>query len=299
MKKYLWVEDGFHKGAGALREVFSSRFADPRRGHSDRFVWDFWHVPDQYTLLRTPAQQYFPAEIFDPFLDDLADWGRRTLGCSALSPPWLSYYIDGCQQHLHSDVPHGPWAYVFSLSPRRLKFTGGETLILKPETLSYWQNFSDARNREQSSFVERVSPKFNRLTVFDPRLPHGVTPVKGTMDPREARLVVHGWFTDPRPCLEGALKASQIARALDEAVGRFGETLSAEGIWHGILSLRIPVAANGSVGKVEVLADTLVPVDADPRSAPRIRKALMQEFMGLKFPKARGPSVVTLPLLFR
>ncbi|RYZ93967.1 MAG: hypothetical protein EOP11_27050, partial [Proteobacteria bacterium] len=148
MKKYLWVEDGFYQGARELRSVFEERFADPRQGHSDRFVWDFWHVPDQYTLLRTPAMPYFPSATFEPFLDRLADWGRDVLGCAALSPPWLSYYIEGCQQQFHSDVPHGPWAYVFSLSPPRQVFTGGETMLLRPQVLDYWRSFSDAADRE-------------------------------------------------------------------------------------------------------------------------------------------------------
>lgn len=54
--------------------------------------------------------------------------------------------------------------------------------------------------RMQVTFVE---PEFNRLTVFDPRLPHGVRPVRGTQDPREARLVLHGWFTEPTPFFTG------------------------------------------------------------------------------------------------
>jgi hypothetical protein len=299
MKKYLWVEDGFYKAAGELRSVFEERFQDPRRGHSERFVWDFWHVPDQYTLVRTPAMPYFPAAAFDPFLDRLADWGRDVLGCAALSPPWLSYYVDGCQQQLHSDVPHGPWAYVFSLSPRRLAFTGGETLLLRPQVLDYWRSFSDASDREQGAFVERVAPRFNRLVVFDPRIPHGVTPVRGTMDPREARLVVHGWFTEPRPCLRGALRASQVARPLDEAVGRFTEELAAEGLWHGVLSVRLKVSAAGAAAAPEILADTLVPVDADPRGGKRVRAALIRNLSGLRFPKAKAGSVITLPLLFR
>ena len=46
---------------------------------------------------------------------------------------------------------------------------------------------------------------FNRLTVFDPRLPHGVRPVEGVRDPRQARLVLHGWFADPEPFFTGAI----------------------------------------------------------------------------------------------
>ena len=51
--------------------------------------------------------------------------------------------------------------------------------------------------------VHLVEPRFNRLTVFDGRYPHGVRPVEGTRDPLKARLVLHGWFTDPHAILRG------------------------------------------------------------------------------------------------
>lgn len=299
MPKHLITLDRFSRQAVALRKTFDQRFADPRETRSDRFVWDHWHVPDQYTLVRTPADAFFPPAVFRKFLGELGGWAEENLGCSALTPPWLSYYVDGCEQKLHSDVPHGPWAYVFSLSPTKPRFTGGETLILKPEVLDYWRNFSDSQDREINSFVERVAPKFNRLIVFDPRLPHGVTPVHGTQDPREARLVIHGWFTDPKPYLEGALSARQVAPVLDEAVGSFVDSLAELGQWHGILSLRLRVGAGGGAKLERILADTLVPVQADPSERRVVMTKLRKAFSGLRFPKAKSGTKITLPLLFR
>ena len=297
MRQYLWVEDNFSRAANKLRASFDARFGDPKRTGSDRFVWDFWHVPDQYTLVRTPAQHFFPTEAYSQFLRELGHWASTTLGCSAITPPWLSYYIEGCEQKLHSDVPHGPWAFVYSLSPPKKVFRGGETLLLKPGVLDYWKGFSDASDRELNSFVERIAPRFNRLVVFDPRIPHGVTRVEGTMDPREARLVLHGWFTDPKPVLEGALSARQAAPTLDSAVSQIQEAL--EGQWHGILSLRIAVGAAGKVSAVKILADTLVRVDGGAGDDGRFRVALLRALRGLKFPKAKSGTKITLPLLFR
>jgi hypothetical protein len=59
--------DGFLQGTSAedLRAVFDGHHADPRKVHEYRFVWDYWHVPGQYTLLRTPAADYFPKEQYD------------------------------------------------------------------------------------------------------------------------------------------------------------------------------------------------------------------------------------------
>jgi len=299
MKQYAWVEDNFAPSAKALRAEFDRRFGDPKQTRSDRFIWDFWHVPDQYTLVRTPADHFFPKKIFAPFLSRLGEWARKTLGCTAITPPWLSYYVEGCEQKFHSDVPHGPWAFVYSLSPHKRLFRGGETLLLRPDVLDYWRNFSDSTDRELNSFVERIEPRFNRLVVFDPRIPHGVTRVEGTMDPRAARLVLHGWFTDPKPCIDGSLSARQVAPALDEAVGRLVDGIAQLGLWHGILSLRIYVSRSGTVKKVDLLADTMVPVKGDPADATRIRTLAKRAVQGLRFPRVGGESAITLPLLFR
>lgn len=299
MKRFLKIENNFSRHAPALRAAFDKRFHDPKETRSDRFVWDFWHVPDQYTLARTPADAFFPRATYQAFLQELGAWGRENLGCTAITPPWLSYYIEGCEQKLHSDVPHGPWAFVFSLSPRKPLFRGGETLLLRPETLDYWPQFSSQEDRELHSFVEQIPSRFNRLLVFDPRLPHGVNRVSGTMDPREARLVMHGWFTDPKPCLVGPLTAKQVAPVLDEAVELCSKTWEQMGIWHGVMSLRLHVKANGAVSECRALANTLVPMESTSASAAQIFGIAKKAFLGLRFPKAKSATAITLPMLFR
>src|SRR5206468_4646827 len=112
MKNCLTI-DGFSPLADELRAVFEDRFGDSRGGDGSRFVWDFWYVPGQYRLVRTPAYHYFPSRLYRDFHSSLVQWGRENLGCHDISPPWLSYYVDGCRQDLHADVPHGPWAFVF------------------------------------------------------------------------------------------------------------------------------------------------------------------------------------------
>lgn len=69
------------------------------------------------------------------------------------------------------------------------EFTGGETMILKPHVLDYWRSFQPGIGLEEKHFLDLVEPRFNRLTVFDPRFPHGVRPVGGTRDPLKGRLV--------------------------------------------------------------------------------------------------------------
>jgi len=105
-----------------------------------RFCWDYWHVPSQYTLHRTQAASYFDEDAFAALTDALTAFGQRELGCRAISPPWLSFYVDGCEQRLHADVPQGPFAFVLSLTRwEERRFSGGETSLLRPETLDYWR----------------------------------------------------------------------------------------------------------------------------------------------------------------
>ena len=175
------IQDRFFGQAKDLRAQFERRFADPRAADSRRFVWDYWHVPGQYTLLRTPAHAFFEARSFERFQQSLLRFGRERLGCTGITPPWMSYYVEGCRQELHADVPHGPWAFVFSLTPwRTRKFTGGETMLFRPSTLDYWRSFAEFRGVEREDLVETVPAEFNRLLVFDPRVPHGVSEVRGT-----------------------------------------------------------------------------------------------------------------------
>lgn len=42
--------------ARALRGVFDARFGDARAVRPERFLWDYWHIAGQYTLLRTQVR---------------------------------------------------------------------------------------------------------------------------------------------------------------------------------------------------------------------------------------------------
>lgn len=298
MKHFLTV-DQFSKVAPQMRQTFEQKFDAKNAGGNDRFVWDFWYVPDQYRMVRTPAYHYFPQRTYRAFHESLVQWGRENLGCHDVSPPWLSYYVEGCRQNLHADVPHGPWAFVFSLSPKKPLYRGGETLILKPETLDYWSNFQESTDHEFSSFADRVPSKFNRLTVFDPRLPHGVTEVRGVEDPREGRLVIHGWFVEPRPYVVGALTTSQVQKSLNQALEILGRRMAEFGNLHGTVSFRLKVAPSGRVSQFKWLTDTLIGLDTGILQKRQMIQFLRALFVGLEFTKRSGSSQITIPLLFK
>lgn len=262
--------DRFYKKAAHLRAVYDGNFSDPLQTQPERFQWDYWHVPGEYTVLRTPAYHYFPQEIYEPFHRYLVNWGRTHLGCHDISPPWLSCYVEGCRQEPHQDQPHGPLAFVFSLTDwSKRKFRGGETFIVKPKSL--------------------IAPEFNRLTIFNPALTHGVREVRGTHDPRLGRLVIHGWFVNPRPFWEGPLKVEDVRAALDDQLASQIDPRWKLG--QGLLSLRLTVSARGKVQKCQILANTLM------NATPTDVQKMLRLANSLVFPKRPGTTRVTVPLM--
>ena len=293
------IVDNFSKQAGKLRSFYEKQFINPLKMHQKRFVWDHWYVPDQYRLVRTPAYHYFPQKIYQEFHSALVQWGRENLGCHDISPPWLSYYVEGCEQNMHSDVPHGPWAFVFSLSPKELKFKGGETFLLKPEVLNYWKNFKNEKNREESSFIEKIPPQSNRLIVFDPRIPHGVTEVKGVKDPLEARLVIHGWFVEPRPYVVGGLSVDQVSAVLSAYLEDLSDTLSKTSEIWGTVSLQLKVLKNGKVQLLSLLTNTLFSVENRQEDVENLLKKILKDMKNLTFEKSKKNSTIVVPLIFK
>jgi hypothetical protein len=298
VKRTLVVVDRFAPEGHALRAHLDGRFADPRAASAGRFVWDLWHVPGQYTALRTPAWSFFPKGVYERFHRRLVWWGRRTLGCHDVSPPWLSIYVDGFGQELHADLPHGPWAFVYSLTRwAGRRFRGGETELLRDEVLDHWDGFRSVRRAERGDLLRIVEPRFGRLVAFDPRIPHAVRPVRGTLDPREGRIVVHGWFVSPRPFVEGALDAGELQPridALSEAVLPLASPVPVA----GLLSLSFRVTPAGAVRDVRVLSDTTRVPSPVERERLRLVAAARRHVADWRFPRSRGPSRVTLPLVF-
>ncbi len=260
----LLVRDRFAAEAQAMRAEFERPYRDPRKADPKRFVWDWWNLPGKYTHLRTPAWEYFSPKIFKRFSDRLVEFGRTQLGCHGITPPWLSLYLDGCEQHLHADVPHGPWAWVFSLSgPGKLPFQGGETQLLDERALSYFEDFPRRLGRgvEKEDLTLSVRPEFNRLVVFDPRLPQSVTRVSGPRDPLQGRLVIHGWFSNPRPFAEGKISNDAFESIVGRVSGVVGELVQNLEL-HGVMCFRIESSPQ-SRARVRLIASTLRGVGSD------------------------------------
>lgn len=295
--------DKFYAGARQLRQEFEQIQRADKSTDGRRFVWDYWHVPGQYTQLRTPAYNYFAPKHYQSFHEHLVLWGRRMLGCHDITPTWLSAYVHGCQQDFHVDLPHGPFAFVYSLTPwQARKFSGGATMLLREETLNYWERFSETKSeRERTGFVETVSPEFNRLVLFDPRIPHGVEEVRGVQNILEGRLVIHGWFVEPRPFIEGSLAPKELAEAIPNWLLDLERAFAGElPELSGISTFRLKLGSGGEVSQVKPLISTLRSPALDERSnlPPLVQKTLEKAMRATRFSRKAKGSLITLPFVF-
>jgi hypothetical protein len=167
---------------------------------------------------------------------------------------------------------------------------------LNEDILNYWNRVSGWAGLEKKEIFTRVEPKFNRLSVFDPRLPHGVARVSGTRDPLKARLVVHGWFTEPQPFVEGGLSRKQFMEGFAPVEKRIAQAVAEVEHLHGTLSLRFQVSPSGKISKPRVLTENLRPFGADREN---LLVAVDEALGRVRFPSAKKSTRVTLPLLFR
>lgn len=249
----------FYPQARSLRKSFDEIFKDPLSKPTGRFVWDAWNVPNQYSHLRTPLTSFFDENQISHFLDNLSKWAQNSLGLSSISYPWMSAYLDSHYQGLHTDANHGPWAFVYSLTPDLFfeKFRGGRTRLARTQSFKFYSPQTLNSPKEEKDFWLDIEPRFNQLTLFDPRRPHGVQEVRGPQDIREARLVIHGWFSDPRPFYSGDIKNSQAQNLIQILAEKSSELLKSCS-WHGLMPLRL-----NSQLKLQLLPDQLIDLKSE------------------------------------
>ncbi len=170
-------------------------------------------------------------------------------------------------------------------------------MLLRDEVLDFWHDFRSVRAVEESELLRAIEPRFDRLTVFDPRIPHGVRTVTGTRDPREGRLVIHGWFVQPRPFVRGPLPVRTRSTRIEELGAQLGGWLGELPI-AGVLALAFDVDRRGAVRDLRVLSDTTRVPHADARARVRLVRRMRQSVAGWEFGHQRAPSKVTMPIVF-
>jgi hypothetical protein len=299
MSKHLVIVDDFYSGKKTLRAEFDRRLGSVRESpvRRDRFVWDYWYNPPEYCYLRTIAEDFLPKPLFTDFRDALRDWAFETLGMSTVNGMWLSYYLNGCAQAIHRDPGNGTWAFVYSISKwDERSFRGGETLVTRTSQYPDSWQWNDLMDRPELGDFEQVPSCFGRLVIFDSRLPHGVLPVEGTLDPQDSRVVLHGWLGTGGIKVEGPAPHDAVAAILGECFDNIDTAIGDLGDVDGLVVARMTLDPDGGVHNVAFPSNTLVRSSkegSDPGIvAERFRGALEK----LRFPKCDAPSRVTVPL---
>lgn len=283
--------------AEQIRSDFEAHFSAPHEQTPETHgVWNYWYVDQLYAYLRAPPEKVLAPDRLAGFRDALGAWAFSRLGLGRVLRPYLSLYLPGCGQGLHNDTKNGRFAYVYSLTRNARRTSGGETLIFR-EGDPFRANLAGAQ--AGSGFYRLVEPRFNRLVVFDDRLPHAVQRIEGVMHPLEGRVVLHGHIVDSGQAVSGSLDATQVADPLIDMLVQHGEAIAARAkLWQGLLVLRFEIDASGAVQSCVVLVDRVFArsgADADWNLA---RRSLITQILSLRFAAADGPSSVTIPLRF-
>jgi Rps23 Pro-64 3,4-dihydroxylase Tpa1-like proline 4-hydroxylase len=259
-------------------------------------IWNYWFVPKQYMYLRTNPEKIIEREHVDSFMRALRQWSAQRLGMNEITWPYLSLYINGCRQGVHNDTKNGRFAFVYSLTRNDRKSTGGETIIFDEGDL-FRRGLSKAS--AGSEFYTSVEPDFNRLVIFDDRIPHAVEQVDGPMDPLEGRFVMHGHLRNTGLEIKGALTAEIVAPAMLETILEFSsKAISRIRLYSGFLILRFVVSSKGTIERCNVLVDRVIAHDSTNIGWDSLAAEIVKRFKDLKFPTAGGPTEVTQPITF-
>ncbi len=291
-----WIVDEFSPGAPRMRGMIDEHFDDAKAAQgnfSNRAIWNYWFIDKTYVYLRT-RPELLMQHYAETFTKELADYMAVTFGMVAIGQPFLSMYVSGCGQEIHNDAANGRLAYVFSLTRwDRRRFDGGETQLFRINKDSHFtQPGAGVR------FYEMVEPVFNRLLIFDDRIPHGVRRLQGTMDPHDARFVIHGHFREPQGIAyaEGGLDGMDLRAAwqeMHEAVRRITHHYQ----FHGFVTVELHVESGGRTGAVNIKHAQLLPlVGSAAASYNGLLREMQLLLMGVRWPQANTRSLLVTAL---
>lgn len=241
-----WIFDDFYPSAGALRQKIDDLFIETVALHqpfSARTIWNYWHIPELYTYLRTEPRHVYPA-MHPAFMEFIRHFAAKKFGLVVPHNPYLSMYVNGCGQNIHNDAKNGRLAYVFSLTRwKERHFTGGETFLYKLGDDAYKRSFTPNAGQ---GFYDAVEPMFNRLAIFDDRVPHAVNFIQGSMNPLDARFVLHGHMEEPAgvPFAEGGLHGVDLREPIAHFRASVIKIFESYG-YHGFITLQVHVEPSG------------------------------------------------------
>lgn len=280
------THDAFFPDVAALRRLLARRFRDDRDPFAaERFTWEAWHVPGQFSQLRAPARAVF-GDACAALEARLVRVLGRELGVARLGgPPWLSVLRDGDFQALHRDSPNGDFAFSFGLGLES-RFRGGETLVAKDELLRYFASGAHRDAEASAPLFDEIPSRMNRLVVFDARLPHAVRAVEGPREARFGRIAVQGWLRAETVVASG--DPAEVTASLTSALARFGRAASP---LDGLVVVRVATRRNEPV--TSLVAHTLASVAGDDDALPaRMAERVARALGGARLPPGASATVV-------
>jgi hypothetical protein len=295
---YLVIDDFMPSPAAQqMRAAIEAHFASPYR-HSPRthMIWNYWHVPGRYTYLRTLPEMVMGTELTEAFHAYLFKWSCETLGLGAAKSSHLSLYVSGCRQTQHNDSGNGRFGFVYFLTKDVRKTSGGETLIWREDDY-----FETRLHRPCSSegFFQSIEPRFNRLLVFDDRIPHAVQIVEGNMDPLEGRIVLHGHIREVGPIVDGPLPREVVQEIANQMAAGYstdlGNTLM---IYYGPAVVRFTVQPDGTVVNPRLILDRVKRLRGEGPTVQEMLAGLVTRISLLRFPSCAEETIITLPFGF-
>ena len=145
-----------------------------------------------------------------------------------------------------------------------------------------------------SIYAIEFEPRFNRLVLFDDRVPHAVQRVEGSMDPVEGRFVLHGHISEAGVIAQGALHADQVEAVTDAALRDLRERASPS--VKGPLVVRLTISAHGSVDGIRPILDRLA--SSANEETGLLRDAVIDTLSAARFPEAAAATTANVPLIF-
>ncbi len=276
-----------------MRVAIDRHFAEPYKQTAAHQVWNYWFVPDMYTFLRTQPDKVIPRVLVERFHAALTAWAWNTLGLGYVTHPYLSLYVDGCEQSLHNDSGNGRFGYVYSLTRDERDTRGGETIVMHEGDL-YRANLTTMTGG-RGGLYEMIEPRFNRLAIFDDRMPHGVHRIEGSMNPVEGRLVLHGHISETGAGTKGPLGPAEVGPPMEDAANKALSAFEMTCDPHGPIVIRLRIGPSGRVEEALLVLDRLA--FPDGASTAGIAEAVREAAACAIFPPADAPTEAIVPVM--
>jgi hypothetical protein len=138
-----------------------------------------------------------------------------------------------------------------------------------------------------------VPPQFNRLTLFDDRIPHAVQRLDGSMDPVEGRFVLHGHISEGGIVAQGPVTAEAIRERIADIVDHLRSSSAGA---QGPLVVSIDIGPDGKVQQARPILDRLAHAGREDLDA--LRATVLERISAVQFPSAASSTRANIPLIF-